>query len=76
MVFKLSTVIVIDESIIQWYYTGGDWINTGLPMYIDMDQKPNQKAVVKFKILVTSKLVLYYTTIEPVKKVVELTRTN
>ena len=32
--------IVVDESISRWYGIGGDWINAGLPMYIAMDQKP------------------------------------
>ena len=29
-----------DESFIRWYGLGGDWINLGLPHYVQMDRKP------------------------------------
>ena len=38
--FTPSDVLVIDESIARWYGLGGDWINVGLPMYVDIDRKP------------------------------------
>ena len=38
--FTPSELIVVDESISQWYGTGGYWINAGLPMYVATDQKP------------------------------------
>ena len=38
--FTPLDVLVIDKSIAQWYGLGGDWINVGLPMYVDIDQKP------------------------------------
>ena len=39
--FKPGTYIVVDESIFRWYGHGGDWINWGLPHYVDMDRKPD-----------------------------------
>ena len=30
----------MDESISRWYGLGVGWINSGLPMYIDIDRKP------------------------------------
>jgi hypothetical protein len=38
--FVPSERICVDESMIRWYGMGGDWINTGLPMYVAMDRKP------------------------------------
>ena len=38
--FTPSDILVIDESIARWYGLGGDWINVGLPMYVDIDRKP------------------------------------
>jgi hypothetical protein len=33
--------VCVDESISRWYGLGGHcWINIGLPMYVAMDQKP------------------------------------
>ena len=30
----------MDASISRWYGLGGGWINIGIPMYIDIDRKP------------------------------------
>ena len=38
--FFPSNDICVDESMIRWYGLGGHWINTGLPMFIAMDRKP------------------------------------
>lgn len=38
--FYPSDIICVDESISRWYGLGGSWINTGLPMYVAMDRKP------------------------------------
>ena len=38
--FVPSDVICADESMVRWYGLGGDWINIGLPMYVDIDRKP------------------------------------
>ena len=38
--FTPSDILVIDESIARWYGLGGNWINIGLPMYVDIDRKP------------------------------------
>ena len=38
--FNPSNDLCVDESIIRWYGLGGHWINTGLPMFIAMDRKP------------------------------------
>jgi Transposase IS4 len=32
--------VCVDESISRWYGLGGHWINTGLPIYVTMDRKP------------------------------------
>jgi len=36
-----SDQICADESISRWYGLGGIWINTGLPMYVAIDRKPD-----------------------------------
>ena len=36
----------MDESISHWYELGGGWINIGLPMYIDIDRKPENGCVI------------------------------
>ena len=38
--FSPSSWICIDESILHWYGSGGDWINEGLPMHVAIDRKP------------------------------------
>jgi hypothetical protein len=38
--FSPSDTICVDESISRWYGMGGDWINEGLPMYVQIDRKP------------------------------------
>ena len=38
--FHPSWLVCVDESISRWYGLGGHWINTGLPMYVAMDRKP------------------------------------
>ena len=38
--FSPSDLICADESISRWYVQGGHWINSGLPMYVTMDRKP------------------------------------
>lgn len=38
--FKPSSRICVDESMSRWYGLGGEWINTGLPMYVAIDRKP------------------------------------
>ena len=35
-----SDIICVDESMSRWYGLGGSWINTGLPMYVAIDRKP------------------------------------
>jgi len=38
--FSNSYRICVDESIFRWYGLGGSWINTGLPMYVAIQRKP------------------------------------
>ena len=38
--FYPSFLICADESILRWYRKGGNWINLGLPMYVEIDRKP------------------------------------
>ena len=38
--FHPGWLICADESISRWYGLGGHWINTGLPMYVSIDRKP------------------------------------
>eukprot|EP00977_Amphora_coffeiformis_P022944 scaffold11978_cov153-Amphora_coffeaeformis.AAC.1 len=38
--FNPSSELCVDESMVRWYGIGGDWINEGLPMYVDIDRKP------------------------------------
>ncbi len=38
--FSPDWMICVDESISRWYGLGGHWINTGLPMYVSIDRKP------------------------------------
>jgi hypothetical protein len=38
--YKPSHIICVDESISRWYGLGGSWINSGLPMYVAQDRKP------------------------------------
>jgi hypothetical protein len=45
--FTPSDRICVDESISRWYGLGGDWINTGLPMYVAMDRKPENGAEIQ-----------------------------
>ena len=35
-----SGTVMVDKSIFFGYGLGGDWINDSLPMYITMDQRP------------------------------------
>ena len=35
-----SYSICVDESISIWYGIGGNWVNDGLPQYIEIDRKP------------------------------------
>jgi hypothetical protein len=38
--FIPSNLICIDESISRWYGQGGEWINQGLPHYVNIERKP------------------------------------
>jgi len=38
--FCPSDIVCVDESISRWCGLGGSWINTGLPMHVAMDRKP------------------------------------
>ena len=38
--FHPGNAICVDESIVQWYALGGQWVNDGLPMYMAVDRKP------------------------------------
>ena len=38
--FRPSELICVDESMVRWYGTGGEWINAGLPHYVAIDRKP------------------------------------
>ena len=38
--FIPSEMICVDKSVSRWYGQGGDWVNFGLPHYVDMDRKP------------------------------------
>ena len=38
--FSPSDLICADDSISGWYGQGVHWINLGLPMYVEMDRKP------------------------------------
>jgi len=55
--------ICVDESISRWYGVGGDWINAGLPMYAEIDRKPENGCEIqdaacgKFGIMIRIKLV-------------------
>ena len=42
-----SQNICVDESLSRWYGLGGDWIDTGLPHYVDMDQKTENRCELK-----------------------------
>ena len=44
--FTPGTTVCVDESMVRWYGSGGDWINHGLPMCIAMDRKPENGAEV------------------------------
>lgn len=37
---KLSDLICVDEIIYRWYGLDGEWIETELPHYVSIDQKP------------------------------------
>ena len=39
--FSPSDLICADESISRWYGHGGHCINLGLPIYVEMDRKPD-----------------------------------
>ena len=51
------------DSISRWYGLGGEWINTGLPMYVAIDRKPNNGCKIqdascgRSKIMIRLKLV-------------------
>jgi hypothetical protein len=45
--FQPSSTICVDESISRWYGMGGDWINEGLPMYVQIDRKPENGAEIQ-----------------------------
>ena len=38
--YSPSENICVDKSILRWYGQGGHWINSGLPMYVEIDRKP------------------------------------
>jgi Transposase IS4 len=38
--FHPGWLVCVDESMSRWYGLGGHWINTGLPMYVSIDRKP------------------------------------
>lgn len=38
--FSPSDLICVDESMSRWYGIGGSWLGDGLPMYIQIDRKP------------------------------------
>ena len=42
-----SDIICVDESISQWYGQGGHWINHGLPMYVAIGRKPENKCEIQ-----------------------------
>ena len=39
-IFFLSDFVCADKIISRWYGQCGHWINMGIPMYIEIDQKP------------------------------------
>ena len=38
-----AETLCVDESISQWYGQGGEWISVGLPMYVAIDRKPENR---------------------------------
>ena len=40
-------VLCCDESISRWYGIGGNWINAGLPQYISIDRKPEDRCEIQ-----------------------------
>ena len=45
--FSPLDLICADESISRWYGQGGHWINLGLPMYVEIDRKPENGAEIQ-----------------------------
>ena len=43
-IFSPSDLICADDSISRWYGQGGNWINLGLIIYVEMDRKPENGA--------------------------------
>ena len=41
--FSTSDLICDDEYISRWYGQGGHWINLFLPMYVEIDRKPENR---------------------------------
>jgi hypothetical protein len=40
-------MIANDNSMIQWYWIGGHWINAGLPNYVAIDCKPENSCKIQ-----------------------------
>jgi hypothetical protein len=45
--FKPSSIICVDKSMSRWYGMGGHWINEGLPMYVAIDRKPEDRCEIQ-----------------------------
>ena len=51
--FTPGTTVCVNESMVRWHGSGGDWINHGLPMCMPMDCKPENGAEVCLSAAVT-----------------------
>ena len=66
--YSPSEAICIDESISRWYGHGGFWINYGLPMYINLDRKPEGGCEIQDACDGQSKIMIRYMKIDAVFK--------
>ena len=56
--FVPSGEICADETIIRWYGLGGAYVNIGLPMYVELDRKPDSGCEIQDICCVHSKIML------------------
>ena len=50
--------IILDKTIVRWYGLGGAFHNVGLPMYVDLDRKPDSGCEVQDAACVTSRIMI------------------
>ena len=61
--------IVVNKSVVRWYHLGGLWINMGLPQYVAIDRKPDNRCKIQNAACKQSRVMLELKLVKTVDKI-------